>query len=154
MPGGPNQDGELIADRCTEFKVQDGRFRAGCTLAGEKAVIRSSKKTQQRRRWIKELDADARWRVFTRDQNECQCCHDPQYAVQWAHMISRRHLCIRWEADNALSLCAGCHMWFDGYPLLSGDWFRKNWPERAERILAMYNAGGKVNVRELYEALK
>jgi len=116
-------------------------------------MIASSKTTRKRRRGIKELDADARQRVFDRDELTCQRCRSTTRQVQWAHMISRRHLCIRWEADNALSLCAGCHMWYDGYPLLSGAWFRKNWPDRAERILAMFNAGGKVNVKERVEAL-
>lgn len=108
-----------------------------------------SKITRKRRRGVLELDADARKRVFDRDENTCQRCKSTTRQVQWAHMISRRHLCIRWEADNALALCAGCHLWFDGYPLLSGDWFRKNWPDRAERILTMFNRGGKVNVKEL-----
>lgn len=117
-------------------------------------MITSSKKTRSRRRGILELDADARERVFERDGHECQRCHNPGRAVQWAHMISRRHLCIRWEADNGLSLCAGCHMWYDGYPLLAGDWFTKNWPDRAARILTMFNEGGKMNVKELLAEMR
>lgn len=109
------------------------------------AKRRVGKHGRERRKAILQLDALARAEVFARDNELCQRCLDPYRKVQWAHMISRRHLCIRWESDNALSLCAGCHMWFDGYPLLSGDWFKKNYPDRAERILAMFNKGGKID---------
>lgn len=107
-------------------------------------MIASSKRTRQRRKAVKELDEMARTQVFDRDGRLCQRCGDPKKAVQWCHIISRRHLCTRWEPDNALALCAGCHMFWHEYPTLSGDWFRKNWPERHEHILALYNAGGKV----------
>jgi hypothetical protein len=45
-------------------------------------------------------------------------------------------------------------MFWHEYPTLSGDWFRKNWPERHERILALYNRAGKVNVPALYAELR
>lgn len=44
-------------------------------------------------------------------------------------------------------------MFWHEYPTLSGDWFRKNWPERHEHILALYNAGGKVTVKDLESML-
>ena len=114
-------------------------------------MIRKSKKARQRAGMVKELDAAARLAVFERDGNRCVRCGS--FKVQWSHVIGRRHKCIRWEADNALALCAGCHMWWHEYPTLSGEWFRRNWPDRHERITAMYNRGGKVNILEKLEEL-
>ncbi len=116
--------------------------------------IKSSKKTLSRARMVLALDAAAREEVFARDGHLCVRCKIPGRSVQWSHVIGRRHKCVRWEPDNALTLCAGCHMFWHEYPTLSGEWFRKNWPERHERILKMYNHGGKVNVKELYEQMK
>jgi 5-methylcytosine-specific restriction endonuclease McrA len=114
-------------------------------------LTRKSKKSRARDRAIGDLDDYARLQVFERDGHKCVRCGRAK--VQWAHIISRRHKTVRWESDNALSLCAGCHMWWHEYPTLSGDWFRKNWPDRHERILALYREGGKVNVQELLEEL-
>jgi hypothetical protein len=73
--------------------------------------------------------------------------------LQPSHVIGRRHKCVRWEADNLLTMCGGCHMWWHEYPTLSGEWFRKNWPERHERITALYNKGGKVDLEALLEEM-
>lgn len=107
--------------------------------------LRASKKTRQRRRLMKELDAEAREKVFERDGFKCVRCGKPN--VQWAHIFSRRHKALRWDADNALSLCNGCHLFFfHGEPALAMDWFRKTWPERWERILGIFNSG-EIRVR-------
>jgi 5-methylcytosine-specific restriction endonuclease McrA len=118
--------------------------------------IKSSKKTRERKRGKAELDAAARQACFERDRHTCVRCgrKPPQVRIQWCHVIGRRHLCTRWEPDNHLTMCGGCHMFWHEYPTLSGDWFRKNWPERHEHILALYNAGGKVNVKELVKELR
>ena len=120
----------------------------------EEEMIKKSKKARQRGRMVKELDAAARDEVFARDGFVCVRCKNPNRPVQWAHIFSRRHKNLRWEADNALSLCAGDHMWWHQYPLLSVEWFRKTWPDRYERILAIFNAGGKVTMKDLAEKLK
>ena len=44
-------------------------------------------------------------------------------------------------------------MFWHEYPLLSGPWFKKNWPERSEHILKLYNAGGKVDLKGLLEEM-
>ena len=109
-------------------------------------MIRRSKKAKQCWSMVKQLDALARAACFERDGHRCVRCGSDK--VQWSHIIGRRHKCTRWELNNALSMCAGCHRWWHEYPTLSGDWFRKNWPERHERITALYNAGGKVNLQD------
>jgi 5-methylcytosine-specific restriction endonuclease McrA len=112
-------------------------------------MIRSSKKARARRSIVLKLDALAREACFERDGNKCVRC--PNRKIQWAHVISRRHLCTRWELDNALALCFTCHAWWHSYPSLSGPWFAKNWPERQEHILKLFNAGGKVDLKQLLE---
>lgn len=116
-------------------------------------MIKRSKKSRTRRKMVLGLDAVARQQVFERDGHLCVRCKIPGRAVQWCHVLGRRHKCVRWELDNALTMCAGCHMFWHEYPTLSGEWFRKNWPERHEHITKLYNAGGKVNVKDLYEEI-
>ena len=115
-------------------------------------MIRKSKKAQKRNRAKKELDAAARLEVFERDGYKCVRCGSDK--IQWAHIIGRRHLCTRWLPENALTLCAGCHMFWHEYPTLSGDWFRKNWPERAEYIHTVYDHGEKVSPVARLEELR
>ena len=107
-------------------------------------------KTRERNKMIKDLDADASVRVKERDGWLCVRCGIVRRLVQWAHVISRRFRCLRWEADNALSLCGGCHLWFDNNPLLSADWFRKNFPERYERIMTVYQLQPEIDIGELW----
>ena len=106
-------------------------------------MIKRSKKARTRARMVRELDAAARLEVFERDGSVCVRCRDGQRAIQWAHIFSRRHKNLRWEADNALTLCAGCHMFWHQYPLLAVEWFRKSWPERYERIMGIFKHGRK-----------
>lgn len=110
------------------------------------------KKTVKRRKMVLVLDGDARQQCFERDGQKCVRCGVPGRAIQWAHIFSRRHLCLRWHPANALTLCGGCHLWWHQYPLLAADWFRKNWPERYEWIIQVFNSGEKVDVKALYEA--
>ena len=120
-------------------------------------MIRRSKKTLARNRIIKQLDDLARQRVFERDGFRCvRCtkCERSGWKIDWAHIISRRHHSVRWEADNALTLCFTCHDWWHKYPTLSGPWFLKNWPDRHERIYTLYNIGGKVDIKALLEHSK
>jgi 5-methylcytosine-specific restriction endonuclease McrA len=112
-------------------------------------VIRRSKKKASKRRIIAQLDELARQRVFERDNFTCVRCGKKD-GIQWSHIISRAIHCTRWEDDNALTMCGGCHMFFwHKHPLLAVPWFMHQWPERYENIRRIYNAGGKVDVREL-----
>lgn len=38
-------------------------------------------------------------------------------ALQCAHIVSRRYLCTRWDFDNAVCLCASCHLYYTHRPL-------------------------------------
>jgi hypothetical protein len=45
-------------------------------------------------------------------------------------------------------------MFWHGNPVIAVEWFRKTWPERYERILSIFNAGGKIRVQDKYAELK
>lgn len=106
-------------------------------------MIRTGKKKRARNAMIRDLDDYARQQVFERDGKHCVRCTNP--GRDWAHIMNRRHLATRWELDNALTLCGGCHFWWHSMPLLSMDWFRKNWPERHDNIIRIFNSGIKTS---------
>jgi len=109
-----------------------------------------SKRTRSIHRMKLDLDAIARTEVFERDGNKCIHCPNSDRSIQWAHVLSRRHLCLRWEADNAMTLCAGCHLFWHHEPAMAVDWFIKNFGERWERIRRIHLVNPKISVRELW----
>ena len=107
-------------------------------------------RTRSRARMIRELDAQARAEVFERDGGVCIRCRNTSRPVQWAHVLSRRHVCLRWVPDNAMSLCAGCHLFWHHEPAMALDWFFKNFRERWERLQVLYLANPKINIKALW----
>jgi len=106
-------------------------------------------RTREHRAVIRELDAITRREVVEeRDGNKCIRCGATD-SIQWSHVHSRRHHCIRWDPENSKALCAACHTWWTYNPGLAYDWFAKNYPERWERITRILLANPKVDVREL-----
>ncbi len=110
-----------------------------------------SKRTRSIHRMKLDLDAIARAEVFERDGGKCIRCRNSDRAVQWAHVLSRRHLCLRWESDNAMTLCAGCHMYWHHEPAMAVDWFVKTYTDRWNRIKNVLLANPKISVRDLWE---
>ena len=45
--------------------------------------------------------------IRLRDNNMCQICHIPGNNAH--HIIGRRNHNTRWDIDNGILLCAGCH---------------------------------------------
>jgi hypothetical protein len=39
----------------------------------------------------------------------CERCHTKEKQLQCAHIYSRRYRHTRWDTENAICLCAGCH---------------------------------------------
>lgn len=113
-----------------------------------------SKATRSRRRMILELDADARMRVFERDNETCLRCERKSPTIQWAHVLSRVHLCLRWQEDNAMTLCAGCHLKWHHEPAYAIEWFMDAFPDRWRRVKALHIMNPKVNVKSEFEKLK
>lgn len=72
------------------------------------------------------IKRDCRDRVFskyirTRDGWTCQRCHtyyseERRQGLDSAHFYGRRNKGTRWDEDNAVSLCRGCHQYFGEHP--------------------------------------
>ena len=61
--------------------------------------------------------ADREFSLYIRGRDKaCYDCGEPNL-LQCAHIISRRYHAIRWDPDNALALCRGCHMFYTHHPL-------------------------------------
>lgn len=118
-----------------------------------------SKRSASQHRMVLALDAACRARVFARDMvhpwavPQCQRCGNST-DLQWSHVHSRRHYCLRWDDDNSEVLCVRCHCWWTNNPGLAFDWFSKKWPERWERITRVLIANPKVHVKDLYQELQ
>lgn len=126
--------------------------------------IKRSKKSASQHRMVLALDAACRLRVFERDDLTCQRCGkrggewdkelERPVIIQWSHVHSRRHYCLRWDDDNSKAFCDRCHCWWGNNPGLAYDWFAKNFPERWERITRVLLLNPKIRVKDLYEELK
>ena len=116
-------------------------------------MIPSSKKARARNRIIKELDALARQKCFERDGFKCVRCGTAKH-LQWAHVVSRRHLHLRWAEGNHMTLCAGCHLWWHHEPLLAVKWFIEMWPARYDELLVASFIKKKVDLKELLVSLR
>lgn len=101
------------------------------------------------------LDRLCRDAVFLRDGNRCRRCGKTTH-LQWCHIYSRRYLTLRWDPDNSLVLCAGCHLWQHHNPLDSSRWVEQAIGVRvAERLrLAMQYRGGKIDRNLIRVALE
>lgn len=42
--------------------------------------------------------------------------------LQAAHIYSRRYRSVRWDWNNVLCLCSGCHFWSHHNPILFTEW--------------------------------
>lgn len=64
--------------------------------------------------------------IRTRDNWTCRKCHkpytQPTASLQCAHIMGRRNKGTRWLPENAVALCAGCHIHFTGQPIEFYDW--------------------------------
>lgn len=82
---------------------------------------------------VAKLDALARDVVFQRDGHRCIRCQNP-LSIQWAHVYSRRFRCVRWDPENGMTLCAGCHFFWHDRPTEAALWFVGSYPDRAESL--------------------
>jgi 5-methylcytosine-specific restriction endonuclease McrA len=126
------------------------RARAGKTIAGKRLRLSMSKMGSRRVR-AKDCDDLARQLVFTRDRYTCVRCGKtgvtwvddrgkPRVGgIQWCHVHTRNAHVIRHDPDNALTLCGGCHLWFDGknppfVPHPKREWWAQRFPQRDARL--------------------
>ncbi len=109
-------------------------------------------KKKLRKRLIKACDKLAREIVFKRDV-KCQRCGNTKQ-LQWCHIYSRIIYPLRWDADNSMVLCAGCHFNAHQNPLEFSDLVRDRLgTERLQRLSLKRSGHFKTSVDNL-ELLK
>lgn len=52
----------------------------------------------------------------------CQSCGKSGCRLENAHIFSRRHRNTRWDLQNCLCLCSGCHRKYGENPILFTNW--------------------------------
>jgi hypothetical protein len=61
--------------------------------------------------------ADRLFSLIIRERDKaCRRCGTTE-SLQCAHIVSRRYHAVRWSLDNAIALCAGCHIYFTHRPI-------------------------------------
>lgn len=80
----------------------------------------------KRKRIVKDCDKIASKLCLERDGYKCRYCGKP--GNQPHHIFSRKFAATRWDLDNLLTLCAGCHRFnFHGAGLHEAiSWLQKN----------------------------
>jgi len=72
----------------------------------------------------------------------CQVC-GKESTPNAHHVIGRRNHSVRWDLDNGIILCSGCHTMCNQSahqdPLWFTEWFIKNYPDRYDSISAKRN---------------
>lgn len=94
------------------------------------------------RRWLRtEMDRLARFCCLARAGNCCEKCGKPgrmneaRSGLQWHHVYTRALVALRWDMDNLVCLCAGCHLWWHHNPLDAAAWFVGHFGQaRADRL--------------------
>lgn len=79
-------------------------------------------KKPSRKSLIVKLDKLTSERV--RSKGYCEKCHSEKN-LQCAHIYSRNYKHLRWEPENLLCLCAGCHFWWHQNPTEAVLWAQK-----------------------------
>ena len=81
---------------------------------------------KERRSLIKRLDNLVREIIYKRDDYTCQKCWSKTNRLNPAHFVGRRNMAVRWDKDNIVTFCVGCHFYMDGNPYDFTEWY-KNW---------------------------
>jgi len=119
-----------------------GLSKSGIVSKGKKSRSTTKKKL------------DTLFSLKVRSKGFCERCGTKDN-LQCAHIISRRYHQVRWDLNNALSLCRGCHMYFTYHPIEwedyiikeKGNGFYQNLREKALNY-------GKIDYEEVLENIK
>ena len=102
-------------------------------------------KKPSRKFWIKKLDDLARKVIKARDKVCVRC--GKILNLQVAHIFPKgKYTRLRWDSDNLLLLCYGCHFHFaHKNPLMFSEWFREKYPDRYKilKLRSQVNWKGK-----------
>jgi len=71
--------------------------------------------------------------------------------LQTAHIISRKNRTLRFDFNNLLCLCSGCHFWAHQDPLGFVDFIDTNYPHRHDYLNMYKNHITKYSAKDLKE---
>lgn len=115
---------------------------------------KKKKKKQSERADIKDkLDKLVNILVRQRAGYKCERCGDSEN-LNTVHIFSRNNLATRWDMDNVLCGCAGCHFWAHQNPLLFTKFVRQKLGDKYERLKKKSISIKKWEVFELEELIK
>jgi len=98
----------------------------------------------------------------------CQRCLTPKYDIekedgsiypawkqlQTSHFIGRSNKAVRYDLDNLVGICAGCHIYLTAHPLEHVEWFKQHLGDRFEMLQGRQHQTGKVDRNAIYLYLK
>jgi len=100
--------------------------------------------------------ADKLFSLIVRNARRCQAndgrpCNGP---LQCAHIFSRRYQGSRWMLANAVSLCAGHHVFYTHRPEEWEDWRRKFLASHYDYVRGQALNGGKQDMKAVLASLQ
>lgn len=71
-----------------------------------------TKRKQASNSWLNK-QLDKLWSQAVRQKGYCELCgrKPPEVVLHAHHIFSRRHFSTRWDVNNGLALCNGCHLY-------------------------------------------
>lgn len=99
---------------------------------------------------------DTLFSKIIRSANVCEKCHTQRGKLECAHIISRTYTKVRFNYDNALCLCSGCHFWAHKNPTEFSRWVEEYVGEERIRELEKESkrTDYKVDYEDIYGKLK
>ena len=115
-------------------------------------ITKSTLEARKRKSIRKELDKI--FSILTRSKGKCERCGKTT-TLQTVHIFSRKNLATRWDKDNVLCGCAGCHFWAHQNPILFTEFVKsKKGVEKYEEIKKKSITIKKWAILELEELLE
>ncbi len=129
------------------------------TKIGQKKTVKlppkpkkkSSRAVQKRR-----LDVLFGEYIRNRADNKCQYCGKSGVRVESHHgVVHRRYMNTRYEPDNCICVCGGCHRFLSDFPALNAEFFKKLiGTDRVEQLEVLARSQTKPDLDEIERKLK
>ncbi|MCR4329598.1 MAG: hypothetical protein NUV65_03555 [Candidatus Roizmanbacteria bacterium] len=100
--------------------------------------------------------ADVLFSEYIRQRDPvCQKCSSHAPLLHCAHYIGRVNKRLRYDEQNALSLCVKCHLeWSHKNPKEFTEWFKGKYPDRYEYLIKAKNEVVKLDYDVVVSELK
>ncbi|MFA5635816.1 MAG: HNH endonuclease [Anaerovoracaceae bacterium] len=72
--------------------------------------------------------------IRDRDHHQCVSCGAGAEILECAHILTRSYKTIRYDADNAVTLCHACHQYFTDHPAKWAAWVDDRFPGRRQAL--------------------